>query len=245
MRGHEGRARHEGKYNDDNLVLQREFIHAGSVGPADVCDVIDMLDSSQLANMPGLLAPSRRRTNGAGSHARPETVPALRSALERFFKPALQPHQKRHRHKHQCHMMMPAAPRAHFVVAHAQFLFANFEATLNWPAHATGLDQPLLHYLCRRVTQVRLEFAIAQAAPQNQPDLRAWQPMTHTDHPHKGKLGGLWPLSAFLNDVALPSRGWQGCCQRPHLLRCGRISHQVVSYGFRKSGYHAEGGFTW
>src|SRR6266581_4013929 len=46
------------------------------------------------------------------------------------------PHQKMMRQHNQYHMMMPALPRPCFVLIHGQFVLADFERQLDWPAHS-------------------------------------------------------------------------------------------------------------
>jgi type I restriction enzyme S subunit len=48
------------------LILQRDFIHAGSGAPAAVCDVIDTPDDSQFASTPRFPAPTLHQMCGAG-----------------------------------------------------------------------------------------------------------------------------------------------------------------------------------
>jgi len=66
-------------------------------------------------------------------------------------------------------MMLPATPRTYFVVAHAQFLLADLETALDWPAHATRAAQPLLGHIGRGIAQVGLQLTVGQTAPQHQP----------------------------------------------------------------------------
>src|SRR5688572_18404005 len=106
-------------------------------------------------------------------------------------------------------MMMPAAPRAHFVVAHAQFLLADFETTLDRPSHPTRADQPLMRYIRWGIAHIRLQLTIAHATAQHQPDDWTRQAVAHRHYPQEGKIGNLGSLAAFLNDVLLPLLGGQ------------------------------------
>src|SRR6266498_4485735 len=108
--------------------------------------------------------------------------------------------QQRHRH-----VMVPAAPRAYLIVVHPQLALAFLNRRLHWPAHAA------LAYQCRvwrrgwRIRQVRFQLRpLAQAAPQHQPLVGAWQPVPHQHDPHERELGGQRPLGALLDLIIAP-----------------------------------------
>src|SRR5438093_6645448 len=89
-------------------------------------------------------------------------------------------------------MMMPAPPRADFVVAHPQLLLARLEAGLNWPAHDAGANQPVLRQVRRRVAQIGFQFSVREAAAQHQPDLRPWQSFAHSADAQPRKIAARW-----------------------------------------------------
>src|SRR5436309_13680552 len=123
-------------------------------------------------------------------------------------------------------MMMPATPTPHFVVAHAQFLLADLETTLDRPAHATRANQALMRHVRRGIAQVGLQLSVGHTAAQHQPDRWARQSVANSHHAQEGKLGDLWPLAPFLNDVLLPLICGQGRGNRLDRLRRGRIRPQ-------------------
>ena len=107
-------------------------------------------------------------------------------------------------------MVVPATPTPHFVVAHAQFLLADFETGVYRPAHSTRANQPLLRHIRWGIAQVGLQVTVGHASAQHQPDGWARQSVAHRHHPQEGKLSNLGSLAAFLNDLLLPLIGGQG-----------------------------------
>lgn len=176
------------------LVLQRDFTAASVRASRDAWRETGPLDSWPLASTSAPPIPSTYPSSPAAARVQPGTAPGARSSTERFFKAAREPHQEGQRQENQGHMMMPTAPGAHFIVAHTQFLLAHQETALYRPAHTAGANEPCRRNVGRRVGEIGLQFAIAQATPQNEPDFRPRQAVTHGKHASEGKLRPLRPL---------------------------------------------------
>ncbi len=132
--------------------------------------------------------------------------------------------------------MMPATPGAHFVIAHAEFLFADLEAEFNRPSQAAEADEVGVGQVGRGVRQIGFDLAIDEAAAQHQPYVGSRQRAAQRYHTHEGKVGYLGTLTAFLNRMTPPGIGRQllgqgqhragmgGSGQEPHVLRLGTTS---------------------
>ena len=78
---------------------------------------------------------------GRGSTTANSTTACATVKAGAFFYLQAQPDQKMMRQKGLGHMMMPASPRAGFIVIHPQFALGLFQSRLYWPAHATDAYQ--------------------------------------------------------------------------------------------------------
>ena len=77
-------------------------------------------------------------------------------------------------------------------------------------ATACRSSAPALPKRCRREHYSgSLHLPRLHVAPQDQPALRTGQSVPYANHPHCGKVGDHWPLTAFFDRVARPCLGWQ------------------------------------
>lgn len=124
-----------------------------------------------------------------------------------FFKLETNAHQEVMREKRLGHMMLPAAPRARFVMIHTDFAFGFFQHGFNGPAITAGLRQPLMGTSHGRITYIEFQlWRPAQVTPEDRP--RAWSGQLISDrgHSQEGKVSDQWPFAAFVNREALPRR---------------------------------------
>ena len=149
-----------------------------------------------------------------------------------FFQPPVQPHQKEVRQDDEGQMMMPAGPTPDFVVAHAQILFADFEAPLYRPAQTGDRDQARGGDRLRRVGEEGFLLPTFGVNPQDQPHGGASPTRPLGLHTLHVGLGNPWPFGAVTDPLARPCRGGQG---RELRLRRGRLRGPINPHG----GVHA------
>src|SRR6266540_4523382 len=89
------------------------------------------------------------------------------------------------------HVMVPAEPPSHLVMIHTHYALTLQYRGLYRPAHPALPHQRGLRGAGWRIRQVRFKLRpLAQAAPQHQPLVGAWQPVPHQHDPHERELGG-------------------------------------------------------
>src|SRR5438094_5111765 len=128
---------HSMKYTTRNrvckhaLVLQRTFIPVDCTARSGACDERHRRRGSAVASRPrGQGLPVCQRYAWAESRAiAPAPAGWFTPAL--FFSPEAHPHQQEVSQHTERHMMLPPAPPAHFIIAHAQGLLAIFETRLD------------------------------------------------------------------------------------------------------------------
>ncbi|MBA3531012.1 MAG: hypothetical protein H0T73_03710 [Ardenticatenales bacterium] len=124
-------------------------------------------------------------------------------------------------------MMMPAAPGAHLVIAHPQFLLAYLETEFNGPSQSAEAHQLGVRHVGRGVREEVFDLALGAAATQQQPHVRAGQAITHGHDAPEGKVGDLGTLAAFSTRMALPSAGRQSLRQVAHIERTRGIGQDA------------------
>ncbi len=112
------------------------------------------------------------------------------------------------------HMMMPARPTPHFVVAHAQVLLGDRENLLHRPAHAAHRNQARGRKRCRGVGQEGFLRAGLRVDPQDEPDFRARLPITLGAHALHHCLGDAPAFGSVPDGLPTPRRGGQAAEQR-------------------------------
>ena len=99
-------------------------------------------------------------------------------------------------------MVMPAAPRAHLVIAQPEVLLALREAARDRPAHPAEADQHGRRCCGGGGGAVALQLARLRVAPQHQPDRRPRQPVPHRDRADQGEVGRDGAFAPFLCTAA-------------------------------------------
>ena len=100
--------------------------------------------------------------------------------------------------------MMPPSPRAHFIITHAQILFAVLKAGFNGPPHAAHPHQRRQWGVRGRITQRSLQFPGVYMASPDQPPLGSRPPLADPNHPQGGKRRHEWALTPLLDRLLRP-----------------------------------------
>src|SRR5258708_3999871 len=105
----------------------------------------------------------------------------------------------------QGHVMMPAQPRAGFIMVETDLAFAFFEDGFDRPAQAAQTDKFSQRCGVGCITEVELDYGwVVEVAADNEPEFGTGQTITGLNHAPEGKITHDRPFAAFLDGGPCP-----------------------------------------
>jgi len=120
---------------------------------------------------------------------------------------------------------MPTRPGACFTMVHSHFTFPFFQCGFNRPAQSTDASEFTPRTGSGRIAEIKLDLGLRfQCAPEDHPDPRAWQTISHPGGTQKGELRHQGPFATLLDSPAYPFRLWQVSNQFANFTRSWSIA---------------------